>query len=66
MNISLLAFLECFFFGKKKDFWPVFRFSAKRKNGRFSVIPARTGSVLNPSLWAYFIALIDLINEKLD
>ena len=29
------------------DFWPGFRFSAKRKNGRFSVIPAGTGSVVN-------------------
>ena len=30
------------------DFRPVFRFSAKRKNGRFSVIPVGTGSVGPP------------------
>ena len=35
------------FFGKKKNFRPVFRFSAKRKYGRFSVIPAGTGPVVN-------------------
>ena len=29
-----------------KEKVPVFRFSAKRKNGRFSVIPAGTGSVV--------------------
>jgi len=34
------------FFWKKTDFRPVFRFSAKRKNGRFSVNPAGTGSVV--------------------
>ena len=38
MNISLLAFSGCFFLAKS-DFWPVFRFLAKRKNGHFSVIP---------------------------
>ena len=31
---------------KKTDFRPVFRFSAKRKNGRFSIILARTESVV--------------------
>ena len=31
---------------EKKDFRPVFRFSAKRKNGRFSVNPAGTGPVV--------------------
>ena len=44
MNISLLANFWSFFW-KKTDFRPVFRFSAKRKNGRFSVILAGTGSV---------------------
>ena len=34
------------FFWKKTDFRPVFRFSAKRKNGRFSVNSAGTGSVV--------------------
>ena len=34
-------------FWKNTDFRPIFRFSAKRKNGRFSVIPAGTGSVVN-------------------
>ena len=36
-----------FFLKKKTDNWPVFCFSAKRKNGRFSVIPAGTRSVVN-------------------
>ena len=45
MNISLLANFGSFF-GKKNDFRPVFRFSAKRKNGRFSVIPAGIRSVV--------------------
>ena len=40
INISLLADFGCFFL-------PIFRFSAKRKNGRFSIIPARTRSVVN-------------------
>ena len=43
MNISLLAFLEFFSLAKKTDFWPVFRFSAERKNGRFSAISHKTG-----------------------
>ena len=45
MNISLLANFGSWF-GNKTDFRPVFRFSAKRKNGRFSVNPAGTGSVV--------------------
>ena len=55
MNISLLANFGSFF-GKKTDFRPVFRFSAKRKNGRFSVIPAGTGSVVNVG---YFLGGLD-------
>ena len=35
------------------DFRSVFRFSAKRKNGRFFVILGRTGSVVNVG---YFIS----------
>ena len=46
MNSSLVSFLGCFFLGKI-DFRPVFHFSAKRKSGRFSVIPAGTGSVVS-------------------
>ena len=45
MNISLLANFG-FFFWKNTYFRPVFHFSAKRKNGRFSVNPAGTGSVV--------------------
>ena len=37
-----VSFLE-----KKTIFWAKIRFSAKRKNGRFSVLPAGTGSVVN-------------------
>ena len=33
------------------DFQPVFRFSAKCKNGRFSVIRARTRSIVNVGLF---------------
>ena len=52
MNISLVANFGSFFLKKKKtDFRPVFRFSAKCKNGRFSVIP--TISVL--SKWIIFL-----------
>ena len=46
-NISLLADFGCFFFLQKTDFLPIFRFLAKRKNGRFSVSPAGTRSVVN-------------------
>ena len=46
MNISLLANFGSFFLPEKTEFRPVFRFSAKRKNGRFSVIPAGTISVI--------------------
>ena len=35
------------FFLVKMHFWPKKHFSAERKNGCFSVIPARTGSVVN-------------------
>ena len=35
-----------FWRNKTTDFWPVFCISAKRKNGRFSVISARTSSVV--------------------
>ena len=35
-----------FFLVKKTDFWLKNHFSAKRKNGRFSVIPAETRSVI--------------------
>ena len=45
MDISLLAQFWCFF-GKQQIFGPFSTFLAKRKNGRFSVIPARTGSVV--------------------
>ena len=34
------------FLVKKTDFWLKKHFSAKRKNGRFSVIPAETRSVI--------------------
>ena len=34
------------FFWKETHFWPKKHFSAKHKGGRFSVIPARTGSVV--------------------
>ena len=34
------------FFGDKMHFWPKYYFSAELKYGRFSVIPARTGSVV--------------------
>ena len=52
-NINLLADFGCFFlvdfgcFFFKSDFLPIFRFSAKRKNGCFSIIPARTRSDVN-------------------
>ena len=48
INISLLAVFGCFFW-KKMDFRPKNCFSAKRKNSRFSVIPAVTVSVVNMS-----------------
>ena len=35
------------FFWKQTDFRPIFRFSAKPKNSRFSIIPAGTRSVVN-------------------
>ena len=35
-----------FFFWKNTEFWPKKYFSAKQKNGRFSVIPAGTKSVV--------------------
>ena len=44
INISLLTNLGCFC--DKTHFWPKKHFSAKRKNGRFFVIMARTGSVV--------------------
>ena len=34
------------FFGEKTDCWPKKHFSAKHKNGRFSIIPAGTRSVV--------------------
>ena len=37
---------QAIFFEKKRIFGPFSAFSAKRKNGRFSVIPAWTGSVV--------------------
>ena len=49
INISPLANFGCFFEEKKTDFWPKKRFSAKHKNGRFSVIPPRTWS--RSELW---------------
>ena len=45
MNISLLANFGCFF-GEKTDFGPKHRFSAKPKNGRFSIIPSGTRTVV--------------------
>ena len=47
INISLLGDFGCFFGEKKNGFLPVVCFSAKRKNGLFSVIPAGTWSVVN-------------------
>ena len=45
-NISLLANFGCFFGGEKRIFGPKKHSSAKRKIGCFSVISARTGSVV--------------------
>ena len=46
MNISLVVNFGFVVVEKKADFRTVFRFSANRKNGRFSVNPAGTGSVV--------------------
>ena len=44
MNIGLLANIGCFFLGKTDC--GIKHFSVERKNGRFSVIPAGTRSVV--------------------
>ena len=46
-KISLLANFW-WLLKRKTDFRPIFRISGKRKNGRFSIIPVRTGSVGSP------------------
>ena len=56
MNIGLSAF-RGWLLWRKTDFRPVFRLSAKRKNGRFSVIFFRTTSVGPPN---YFLGAPDI------
>ena len=61
-NHSFSGF-RVFFWEKKTEFWPDIRFLAKRKNGRFSVIPAGTRSVVNVGhfiwwpRWSYQVSL---------